>query len=823
MKCSRKTLLFLFATVLSVGALVWILSGTFSQGNRFGGKREIEVALLGRAKGHFMDLHSICLQLLFDELNHRGINGGASRLVLRSFDLRTLQGNHGDTPPYEAILRENPNISVILDNTWGSDLQKSRDVILKKRIPVISLNADRTADFGSSVLFLGSQNMVPSKIASFIDQALLAKTAPTPPTEAPPLPLVPPSPPPSRPMLLFLTEEGYGLDPSQSGNPVSLYESELAKRNIPVEARISFSEQKYDNPAEQKRVTEEVLRALKEAGQREVVVVVNAHKQWGSRLVARFEEFASNNRDRSIRVIGHDSMFNQSIHDSVREASTDDESMNFEMVLMKAPNPEFSTHTFALYRNVVDTHGGGFEDYPKEVASIFVRRCAVAAELVRHSLRDFDLLDRQAEGSSWNAKSRIEKDRSLLTDQFAGLVAPFPAAPGSPRQRTGAHVELGALGLVHFNRDGEEDGSHYFELHKPGNRPIAHLKQLNARNELIPALQIGINEFQIRRVDVERGEFDAEFICSTTIDASLKKKVLLDMKSIRKEEEQEEPIPEEKSAIDDPRGRLAQYPMLSGLLSIPNMRADGSVAQIGQTDRSVADTEYRVYKVRGTFAADLNTVRYPFDSHRIGVELQAAVPDELLTLTAQRIEPTAFEENQRGWILKWIHGLVDSRVANGNPLATAGQRTETRQFKEFAIMVGVKRNLLQPILVVMLPLILLGMAAIGIMYLGEKETMGKSPSELAMGVVLAIVAYSISYADVVPRSGGGTHSDLLYLITTLMCMGNFGAVLFFGEMGNPRTRHDEVDRWRFRYALGISVFYLIFVIYWGTSSDLWPV
>jgi len=159
-------------------------------------------------------------------------------------------------------------------------------------------------------------------------------------------------------------------------------------------------------------------------------------------------------------------------------------------------------------------------------------------------------------------------------------------------------------------------------------------------------------------------------------------------KNSGRKEEALDQYSEEKSATGDPRGRLVQYPMLSGLLSIPNMRADGSVAQIGQTDRTVENIEYRVYKVRGTFAADLNTIRYPFDSHRIGVELQAAVPDHLLTLTAQRVESTAFEENQRGWILNWIHGLVDNRVANGNPLALSNDHTVTRQFKEFAIMVG---------------------------------------------------------------------------------------------------------------------------------------
>ena len=785
----RKYLIPSLIAALLLGVAGWIgisaLNGKPLQFPGNVGKQEIDVALLSRQPGNFASLHATCLNLLFDQLNQTVGNSRHIRFVLRPYDLKGLQQKHPKSTPYEALLAEAPGIAAVLDNTWGSDLLKSRDSIKSKALPVISLNADRTADFGHTVLFLGSQNLVYVKVANFIKQALLPETTP------------------QTPLIVLLAEKDYG---TASGSNRYLYEEELGKANLPLDAKITFTEEDFGSEPEQNRVASELKTALAQDSSRPIIAIINAHREWGSRLARAMELVAAAQPARSIRVIGHDSMFDQKIHDGWQPSTTDADDdtalKNYEMILMKAPNPGYSSQTFALYRSILDSHQSEFSTYPKEIASIFIRRCAVAAELLAYPYRG-------AEGEATSAPPHEVLAKSLSSVCF----------PKRNAAADGAHRQLGELGLVHFNREGEEDGSTYFELHKPGNKPMAHLKQLNSANELIPVLQIGISNFELRRVDVERGEFDAEFICSTTIASDLKQGVLNAMKKIWDDEAKGESIPEDTSATGDPRGKLVQYPMLSGLLSIPNMRAEGSVAQIGQTDRTVTGTEYRVYKVRGTFAANLNTMRYPFDHHQIGVELQAAVPDHLLTLTSQSVEKPK-DINQHGWMVQWVDALVDNRVANGNPLAMADHRTETRQFKEFAIMVGVERNILQPILVVMLPLVLLGLAGIGIMYLGEKEAMGKSPSELAMGVVLAIVAYSISYADVVPRSGGYTHSDLLYLVTTLLCMGNFGAILVFGEMGNVRTRNDFADRLRKRYAIGISIFYALFLLYWCFGSGM---
>jgi len=204
----------------------------------------------------------------------------------------------------------------------------------------------------------------------------------------------------SPPKLIFLTEEGYGLDPSAAPSEKRyLYESELKKLNLPIEAKIAFIEEKFEDAAEHERVDQALASALNQGeGNGEVVAIINAHKQWGSRLVAKLEDLASSQPLRTFRVIGHDSIFNQAIHDEVHPETGDENTLtHFEMILMKAPNPEYSTHTFGLYRSVLDAHHGDFSDYPKEVASIFVRRCAVATELLRYGYHEIDRLHRQAQ------------------------------------------------------------------------------------------------------------------------------------------------------------------------------------------------------------------------------------------------------------------------------------------------------------------------------------------------------------------------------------------------------------------------------------------
>jgi len=108
----RKILFFVVIPILVLGGIALFMAapkdGSTSRRLRGMGKREIEVALLARSKGNFTDLHTICLNLLFDELNRQGLPGGDAQFVLRNFDLKTLQESTETCPPMKQCFEKTP-------------------------------------------------------------------------------------------------------------------------------------------------------------------------------------------------------------------------------------------------------------------------------------------------------------------------------------------------------------------------------------------------------------------------------------------------------------------------------------------------------------------------------------------------------------------------------------------------------------------------------------------------------------------------------------------------------------------------------------------
>ena len=560
------------------------------------------------------------------------------------------------------------------------------------------------------------------------------------------------------------------------------------------------------------RVKNELLTLLSTEGDRKVFIVLNTHRKWGAELVKIIAFDGTKKRKQPITVIGHDTTVGSDILDSL-VVENEPESPDFYLILLKTPDPTYVEETFRVSQKIAKhrddlikgetKNGNNLNGFDKEAASILIRQCLAATELLK-------------EAFIFRGQGSQKLDGNEMPKQLRNHLHSFLKNCHKDKESLNP-VEVEHLGLLRFNKDAEEEGSFSFRVYTKGRPPSAHLSQFDPeREKRVPALQIGINDFQIQRVDVENGEFDADFVCSTTISEEGKESVLSELKK-RGRTARKDGI----NRQSDPRGKLVQFPMLSGLLSIPNMR-DGSVAQIGEpvVSRS-SNSEHRVYKVRGTFSASLDTTKYPFDKHRLAVELQASVPEDLLTLTSFQSNRALPLQKQRGWNITYIQPLVENKVAEGNPMASLTERTNSRQFKEYAIVVGVERELLQPVLVVMLPLILLGVAAIAILFV-QKETLERSPSELAMGLVLAVVAYSISYAEVVPRSGGWTDSDLLYIATVCVCMANFGAVLFFPTPGEEPSKglDSPLNRWRHRYTFFMLITYALFLFFWCNNGGL---
>jgi len=96
-----------------------------------------------------------------------------TRLELKTFDCQR-DGRISDSI-YNEIAKDS-NIVVVIDNTWGEHISECAHTIRNKKIPVISINADRNnLDFGLNTLFMGSNDHVPLDLTAFITKALRLK------------------------------------------------------------------------------------------------------------------------------------------------------------------------------------------------------------------------------------------------------------------------------------------------------------------------------------------------------------------------------------------------------------------------------------------------------------------------------------------------------------------------------------------------------------------------------------------------------------------------------------------------------------------------
>ena len=126
------------------------------------------IAFIGRYESvKFDKVHEIILKKYLNALN--------TKLSTTIFELRSFD-NNGDRRKskriYETIAND-PRYLMVIDNTWGKELEPAAQLIRNRKIPVISLNADKNnVDFYHNVLFLGYGDKAPEKLVAFIKYIL---------------------------------------------------------------------------------------------------------------------------------------------------------------------------------------------------------------------------------------------------------------------------------------------------------------------------------------------------------------------------------------------------------------------------------------------------------------------------------------------------------------------------------------------------------------------------------------------------------------------------------------------------------------------------
>ena len=150
-------------------AFVLLLVGLFSYWS-MPRKTTYYIAYVGRYETpHFDELQLRILKKNLLQLNSQLRN---TQLDIKPFTIKKSDTIFSSADSYDAIASDK-TIVVVLDNTWGVNLASAAKIIKDKRIPVISMNANRQdVDYQKLVAFIGYDDYIPKKIVAFSQQIL---------------------------------------------------------------------------------------------------------------------------------------------------------------------------------------------------------------------------------------------------------------------------------------------------------------------------------------------------------------------------------------------------------------------------------------------------------------------------------------------------------------------------------------------------------------------------------------------------------------------------------------------------------------------------
>ena len=219
----------------------------------FGRTKTYYVAYVGRYQRQGFDkLHELALTKYLDEMNDEMTD---AKVELKIFD------NGGDAKASRKIYEEisgDKRFVVVIDNSWGRELQPVASFIREKGVPVVAINADKQGtDFADHVVFLGHDDEVPKNVVDFANEVLKCGE------------------------VILIDEESYALKDE--------YHKELAGTPIKV-TRLSVSTSVVDTD-ERNKLFQELGSRLDEMRQHQVAptVIINTHAPWGVEIINYIE------------------------------------------------------------------------------------------------------------------------------------------------------------------------------------------------------------------------------------------------------------------------------------------------------------------------------------------------------------------------------------------------------------------------------------------------------------------------------------------------------------------------------------------------------
>jgi DNA-directed RNA polymerase delta subunit len=325
--------------ILTGVILVLVSCAAFFIVRSFGQRKTYYVAYVGRYERHGFDrLHELALKKYLDEMN--GEMRGA-RLELKTFN------NGGDADGsrkiYEDIFADGRFV-VVIDNTWGRELQSVASFIRDKKIPVIAINADnQKTDFADNAVFLGHDDDVPRIVTGFVKDALKCSD------------------------LVLINEESYALKEE--------YRRELEATSIKV-TKLSVNSNVVDTN-ERNVLFQELDASLSDMRQHQhtPTVIINTHASWGVEILNYIDT-----RQTGVTILGGPYILNWS---QSNQFSRNDNGNS--LIMLTTPSDAI---TNKVYLDMAEIRRADSEVSQIVNAQLFVKRCLDAVSIVRGALYD---------------------------------------------------------------------------------------------------------------------------------------------------------------------------------------------------------------------------------------------------------------------------------------------------------------------------------------------------------------------------------------------------------------------------------------------------
>jgi len=427
-----------------------------------------------------------------------------------------------------------------------------------------------------------------------------------------------------------------------------------------------------------------------------------------------------------IEVVGYQAILSRSMKVSFGEGEN-------ELIVLSSSNQQIPESLDLRMRGLRKSHPQIFE---AAAAVFYVRRCVVGLGATVSALQT----------NVFDAKDDLAR-RSLLLSNVAGFAnGKFRTSLGEHRFSNG---EL--LGQNHFIKyKRHEMAPAAWQVIYRGNAPVS-----------VRSIQAGLRDVHIQSIDIQNQSLHARFQYWFRYEGNM---------------------------VD---GKLTNIPGV--LLPIdfkPDTLEDPSIGSQGQrllATKARNSSGLRAYQVSGTFNIPIDGGRYPFDRHRLKIELQAPVPDNELRMSRQDFGDEKIE--CEGWTVGDRYLALNNRESNPVPVGDKAFEGDDSQHDILTFTAEVRRELWTPILLIVSPLFLLTLASLAVLYIKfpgdnglQAEDSGASletQTGLSADAVLAVIAYLISYASLAPRLQRVVYSDLLIGFTLAVAVANYIFIVAF--------------------------------------------